>query len=66
MFTIYVIYQKMNSNCFNKKLNFYYILIINFTKDLIRDTKNFLISYKVGKVFSHDFIVKSMQDVLHH
>ena len=48
-----------------KKIEFLLHINDNLYKDLICDTKNFLISYKVRKVFSHDFIIKSMKDVLY-
>ena len=61
-----MLYIKNEFKLFQQKIEFLLHINNKLYKDLIRDTKNFLISYKVGKVFSHDFIIKSMKDVLHH
>ena len=58
--------SKNEFKLFQQKIEFLLHINNKLYKDLICDTKNFLISYKVGKDFSHDFIIKSMKDVLYH
>ncbi len=56
--------SKNDFNFFKRKVDFLLNINDKIYKEMIFNSKKLLISYKIGKVFSHDFIIKNIRNVL--